>query len=437
MARRQGERIDEPPEPPREIRPPSREFSVAPTSNGTILDFTDRNDFRTYENGIKEFYDKFDIDPSNLNSFIVAFANKSQRTGWSSIMEIPRDLQDPTAGTDNLLEKYGIISLERVKAWAQRILSEQSRRAQDDNMMYHSLVASLSNEGRAKLYLRSEDTTIHTETNGKLQSGLVAFKMITQEAGLRTQAKVVHLKMRLTKLSTLLATHTYNIRTFNEEVKSIVLELARMNEKANDLILYLFPAYMEAPDDDFKSYIRSLKDKYTEEGMEMSSTSLMDKAAHKYQNLVDSGTWKAPSENEKKLLALTTKIKELTSKSKKRKEREENKNDRRGGRSGKGKGDKSKRKDRDEDKWKAQNPENLKSKEVKGKVYHWCSVENGAPEGCGCNKFVLHKPETCKGKAWKSDLDSKKAAKRGKALKVQEALTRASNDIGDELYDSE
>ena len=247
MARRQGERIDEPPEPPREIRLPPREFSVAPTSNGTILDFTNRNDFRTYENGIKDFYDKFDIDPSNLNSFIVAFANKSQRTGWSSIMEIPRDPQDPTAGTDNLLEKYGVISMERVKAWAQRILSEQSRRAQDDNMMYHSLVASLSNEGR----------------------------------------------------------------------------------------------------------------------------------------------------------------------------------------------DKSKRKDREEDKWKAQNPENLKSKEVKGKVYHWCSVENGAPEGCGCNKFVLHKPETCKGKAWKSDLDSKKAAKRGKALKVQEALTRASNDIGDELYDSE
>ena len=303
---------------------PQRAFSVAPTSNGETLDFTDRNDIRTYENGIKEFYDKFDINPSNLNSFIVALANKSQRTGWNSIMEIPRNPEDPTAGTDNLLEKYGIIPLDRVKAWAKKILSEQTRRAQDDNMLYHALVASLSNEGQAKLYLRSEDTTIHTETNGKLQSGLVALKVITEEAGLRTQAKVVHLKLKLTKLTSLIATHTYNVRTFNEEVKNIVLELARMNEKASDLILYLFPAYLEAPDEDFRSYIRSLKDKYTEEGLEMTPASLMEKAAHKYQNLVDSGMWKAPSESEKKLLALTTKLDKLQAeKNGKRKEREE------------------------------------------------------------------------------------------------------------------
>ena len=67
---------------------------------------------------------------------------------------------------------------------------------------------------------------MHTDTNGKLQSGLVAFKVITEEVGLRTQAKVVHLKLKLTKLSALLASHTYNIRTFNEEVKGIVLDLA-------------------------------------------------------------------------------------------------------------------------------------------------------------------------------------------------------------------
>ena len=51
----------------------------------------------------------------------------------------------------------------------------------------------------------------------------------------------------------------------------------------------------------------------------------MDKAAHKYQNLVDSGTWKAPSESERKLLALTTKIKELTNKSGKRRKGKETK----------------------------------------------------------------------------------------------------------------
>ena len=417
---------------------PQRAFSVAPTSSGEILDFTNRNDIRTYEDGIKQFFDKFDIDPSNLNSFIVALSNKSQRTGWNSIMEIPRDPDDPTAGTDNLLEKYGIIPLSRVKEWAQKILTEQSRRAQDDNMLYHALVASLSNEGQTKLYLRSEDTTMYTETNGKLQSGLVAFKVITEEAGLRTQAKVVHLKTKLTKLPTLLATHTYNIKSFNEEVKSIVLELARMNEKASDLILHLFPAYLEAPDEEFRSYIRSLKDRYTEEGLELTSSSLMEKAAHKYQNLVDSGVWKAPSENEKKLLALTTKLDKLQAeKNGKRKEREEKGNGqkgKRGKRSGGTEGGSKNRKS--ENDWKTQNPDNLKSKKVKGKTYNWCSVTNGAPEGCGCNKFVLHKPQDCKGKAWRADKNAQQESK-SKTLKVQEALTRASSDMGDELYVSE
>lgn len=77
-----------------------------------------------------------------------------------------------------------------------------------------------------------------------------------------------------------------------------------MNEKANDLVLYLFPAYLEAPDEDFWAYIRSLKDKYTEEGMELTPVSLMDKALHKYQNLADSGMWKAPSESKKKLFSV-------------------------------------------------------------------------------------------------------------------------------------
>jgi hypothetical protein len=65
------------------------------------------------------------VDFSNLNSFIVALVNKSQRTGWNSIMEIPRGLQDPGAGTDNLLlDKYGVIPLGRMKDLARKILSK-------------------------------------------------------------------------------------------------------------------------------------------------------------------------------------------------------------------------------------------------------------------------------------------------------------------------
>jgi hypothetical protein len=112
-------------------------FFIAPTSSGVILDNHERNeDLHTYESGIREFNEKYDIDATNLNMFIVAFANKAQKTGWNSILEIPRDPNDPQAGTDNLITKYGgVIPLERrVKNWTTRILSEQSRQAQDENM---------------------------------------------------------------------------------------------------------------------------------------------------------------------------------------------------------------------------------------------------------------------------------------------------------------
>ncbi len=56
-------------------------FTIAPTSSGVILDYRERNDLRTYESGIREFYEKYDIDATNLNTFIVAFANKAQKTG--------------------------------------------------------------------------------------------------------------------------------------------------------------------------------------------------------------------------------------------------------------------------------------------------------------------------------------------------------------------
>ena len=64
--------------------------------------------------------DQFDCVPEDLNQFLDDLEERAIQFGWSNddgILEIPIDPADPMADTDKLIQNYGTVSLERVRAF--------------------------------------------------------------------------------------------------------------------------------------------------------------------------------------------------------------------------------------------------------------------------------------------------------------------------------
>ena len=64
--------------------------------------------------------DQFDCVPEDLTQLLDDLEDMASQFGWSNydgILEILIDLANPIADTENLIRNYGIVSLERVRAF--------------------------------------------------------------------------------------------------------------------------------------------------------------------------------------------------------------------------------------------------------------------------------------------------------------------------------
>ena len=69
------------------------------------------------------------------------------------------------------------------------------------------------------------------------------------------------------------------------------------SETTTDLLVNLFKGYMVCSDREFVEYIKRKQDIYKEGGT-IAPDGLMKKAADKYKNLVQKGSWNTPDVNE-------------------------------------------------------------------------------------------------------------------------------------------
>ena len=86
--------------------------------------------------------------------------------------------------------------------------------------------------------------------------------------------------------------------------------MAARGETSNDLLTNLFKGYEAATDKTFVDYIGRKKERY-EEGEDVTSDALMEQANSKNELMKENATWDAPSEQEEKILALMSEVKNL------------------------------------------------------------------------------------------------------------------------------
>jgi hypothetical protein len=125
--------------------------SPAAAKEGDELEMTDDNDQKLYYRAVSRLTAKgelFNLSPERLLTFIEKLSQWANKFGWSTsivgIMYIPEEPLSAPAEMDNILERYGSISMGRVRAFEETYIHTGTMMAQDAAMLHHCLMACLT-----------------------------------------------------------------------------------------------------------------------------------------------------------------------------------------------------------------------------------------------------------------------------------------------------
>ena len=122
-------------------------------------------------------------------------------------------------------------------------MSTESRAAQDDDLLFNYIVNSLTSDGLAKIYSKYDDFIA-----AGYNSGIILLKVALEEVGLKTNAKIMVDKEKLSNLLVLMAKLNHNVLKFNTQIEMLVLSLKRNGAEAPNLLYQLFQDYLSCPD---------------------------------------------------------------------------------------------------------------------------------------------------------------------------------------------
>jgi hypothetical protein len=292
-----------------------------------------------------------------------------------------------------------------------------TRAAQDTVQMYHCIMSSLTTEAQARVAIRAQDYTLGEEV-----SGTCLLKVVISESSIDTRATARHIREKLGDLDTQMTLFDSDIGMFNGHVKALILALNARGEETMDLLPNLFKGYKKVADPVFVKYIEKKQDDY-DDGDDVNSDNLMDAALLKWKTMVQEKTYKAPSEDSKKIIALEARVQVLSNKVSKTKpapdkSKGDSKESPKGGKGGKGKKPKFKKED---PAWMTQAPKDGKTtRTVNGDEWIWCETHAawGKHTKEACHKRLALSAKTAKGgkPKPKSDDDDAPALSLSKAL---------------------
>ena len=275
-----------------------------------VIDLTTREGIKLYQNATRSFYsdpsDCFNCEAPGLHGFLKEVEGRASRFGWrDAILEIPNDINNPLGGTKNLLTHYGELSLEHLHTWESTYIHGISRAAQDTAHLHLCLMNSLTQAGKDKVRLWSDQFIL----NGR-ESGILLLKIIIRESHLDTNVTTNSIRTQLSNLDEYITTIGCDIIKFNEHVKRLIEQLKARGGETHDLLTNLFKAYTAVKDARFVDYANEKLSRY-EEGEQMEADQLMTLTANKYKNMMIQNQWEAPSPHDATIQALQTKVEKV------------------------------------------------------------------------------------------------------------------------------
>jgi hypothetical protein len=215
---------------------------------------------------------KFDRTAENIHMFLKNVKECGQSFGWDNILNIP----DEDSKTRNLIDQYGLITLNSIRAHTATYEAAQDRNAQNATQMYMFLYVSIADETKLNILSDSGDYTIEIDDQ-LVPNGPMFLKTIIRTSIVDTRSTVFHIRENLNSLDTYMATVTYNIELFNQYVKGQTEALSARGETSSDLLINLFSVYGAVPDKKFVEQIERKKDKF-DDGEDITFKTLMQVA---------------------------------------------------------------------------------------------------------------------------------------------------------------
>ena len=184
------------------------------------------------------------------------------------------------------------MSLQDVQTKALTYVRLQGHEAQATYMLYNFLIESLMDAFKVQVLLYEHDYTITPMGRPPLmKDGPMLLKWIIMLTYIDNRATTSHIRETLIDMTHQLTSLQGDITAFNNWVREQVHQLAAQGTAAPDLLTYLWKTYLQAPDAEFKCYIKTLKAEYEDKQQDYSAQQLMLLAENKYQNLKQAGEW--------------------------------------------------------------------------------------------------------------------------------------------------
>ena len=181
---------------------------------------------------------------------------KVKRFNWGGdcrgILYIPTDEFTALGGQIHkyLLELDNKFTLSNSKDYMGTYVEISSREAQENSMLFESIINSLASNVKYKMY----NCTKYFHTSGE-ESGVLFIKKILDKSCLQTHATVMKEKNVLANLLELMVRLTHNMSKFNSRVITATHNLKRNGSSALDLLHQLFPAYLIYTDKQSHDYM--------------------------------------------------------------------------------------------------------------------------------------------------------------------------------------
>ena len=388
-----------------------------------VIDYSTADGKKLYAKATQSLFagteDYYDGKGEKLSAFLFKLKTRAQEYGWydGGILEI--DIGTAAApATVNMLDNYGEVTLEQVRAHVITYVNAQNRAAQDSMMLFQCIIKSLTPECLDNVRNKASHYTV----NG-ITSGPCLVRLLIQEARMDTNATIKRITSQISALPNYMQQVKSDVSKFNLHVEDLVAQLAARGLESNELLINLFKAYQTCEDEVFKRYIEAKENQY-DDGTPMIASDLMKVALTKYQTRLDSGEWQALSAEQEKIVALEARLKkqeqQLSKKDKQKKKPDKPKKKR---------PDKAKQQEKkriNKPKWMLTPPSKEEKEQgkkvVDGKEYHWCDKHKA---------WGRHKSEDCKGLGFKPDYkpENKPPTLRQQSTQLQE---QPESDYSDE-----
>jgi hypothetical protein len=288
-------------------------FALTPAAaHLDVLNYTTREHTRLYEAAIAPLEgDKFDGTSEHLANFLARLREKATNFTWVNTVchiKVSAEGVDP-AVYRNLIDDYGNINLEQVRASATPYVGHHRRIWQNSHQMKVCIFDSLTQDFQNRVNLDKKNWHITTGT-GTYADGACLLKTVISLSYPDTQATTSHIRTELTKTDAKIKELGYDIIKFNDWAKEQLAALAARGETTTDLMVNLFKGYEAVPDKEFGTYIASKKSRY-KEGKALTTDELMELAQNKYKNKKQAKTWNTPTEEQEQIITLEARIESL------------------------------------------------------------------------------------------------------------------------------